>query len=107
MAKKRTKTTPNNALACFLYGVRVAEHLASSAPRPGENESGALIRVMREVANGELTLWDTPEEVAPSLPPGSEIMKAGELARALRDARRREQETAQEVWAAFLKEVGR
>lgn len=54
--------------ACFSLGVRVAEHVHGIRRTGNDKSSDEMFETLKSVADGGLTLLNTPEEIKASLP---------------------------------------
>jgi hypothetical protein len=91
MAKKPSKPPSLDPLAYFTLGIGVATHiLGVRQPRKGLSK---IIKTVKDIAEGDLTLLDTPEEMLPGLPRKYQPT----LADAVRNARRRERAAAKHI----------
>lgn len=79
----------------FTFGMSV-ERRVQEELEPGETPLRKSLELLIDVASGELTLWDTPEETAQSLPPDKQFL-AENLPEILREARNSERQIAREL----------
>jgi hypothetical protein len=52
----------------FRLGIKVAEYVHGTSRKGDDKKTDAIFSALRAVADGELTLLDTPEEIIASLP---------------------------------------
>lgn len=84
----------------FVLGIMVAEHAHGIRRTGDDGKTDAIYETLRLVANGDLTLLNTPEELIASLPtpPGGIELKIGpEFYELLRQSRENQKRTAQIV----------
>jgi hypothetical protein len=53
---------------CFTLGIRIAEHVHGICRTGDDKKHDEIFKVLKAVANGDLTLLSTPEEIKASLP---------------------------------------
>ena len=79
----------------FTFGLSV-ERRVQEEIKPGETRLRKSLEVLIDVASGELTLWDTPEETAQALLTEKQF-PIDDLPEILRDARHSERQIAREL----------
>ena len=60
--------TEEHMKVCFTLGLRVAEHVHGIGRTGDDKKHDAIFEALKEVAKGDLTLLNTPEEIIASLP---------------------------------------
>ena len=100
----------------FALGVMIAEHVHGASRKRNQVLTDAILKALQQLASGELTLLDTPEETIASLPaPPLEL--AAQASQAMRKFRtemaarmpemiRRAMRDQREVAAELLKAMG-
>lgn len=90
------------AKTCFILGIRVAENVHGIRRKPNDPTQDAIFDTLKAVASGEITVIDTPEEVAAKLPealrPPTGVMQAG-----LQKGRENQRIAAQMILSALPK----
>jgi hypothetical protein len=97
MADEKT-TAKHHPWVYFTLGLSIAQQVYGV--EPGANTRKEILMILREVAKGDFTLWDTPEEIAANLTPDLESL-APKLPEVIRDARNVDRDTAKELLACL------
>lgn len=95
---------PELLKTCFILGVMVAEHVHGIRRMPKDITTDALFDVLKEIAAGNMTLIDTPEEAVSKLPepPAEFVPHLVPLFRGLlRNGRENQRIAAQQILAAL------
>jgi hypothetical protein len=79
----------------FNFGMSVERHLNETA-KPGENRLRKSLGILIDVARGDLTLNDTPEEYAKNLPEDLKFLQ-DDLPKVLQEIRESERQVAKEL----------
>jgi hypothetical protein len=85
-------------MAFFELGCQVTRHLHGIRERA---ELMALLTVVKDIAEGKLTLVDTPEEVVAQLDEAQKEL-AKRVPEVLRTMRAEERAAAERIWARFV-----
>jgi hypothetical protein len=86
--------------SCFLLGVAIAEHVHGIIRKRDDGKTVSILRTLQEIADGSLTLVETPTEMMSGLPPVSPGLAKGAV-KALKGARNDEKAMAVEIWNAL------
>jgi hypothetical protein len=97
MASK-SETAKQHPWEYFTFGLSIAQEVYGV--QPGEDTQRQILKILKEVAKGDFTLWDTPEEVASRLTPDLETL-AAKLPEVIRDARKMDRDIAKELLACL------
>ena len=100
----------------FVLGLMAAERVHGVSRRGNQILTDAVFTILRQVANGELTLLDTPEETIAGLPPpppelaaiGSEAVRAAQeaAARQVREQTHQAMRNQRQMAAELLRSMG-
>lgn len=84
-------------VAGFMFGIRVAEHVHGIKSRFEDDTADKILETVQLIAEGHLTLVDTPAEKTLELASLPESLKET-LPRLLAEARKHELPVARELW---------
>lgn len=65
----------NDVASCFSLGIKVAEYVHGVRRKGGDGKHDEMFDVIKSVADGDLTLLGTPEELLASFPTPPEGIK--------------------------------
>ena len=90
---------PLDAMAFFDLGCQVTRHIHGIERRANVLE--AMLQVVKDIADGQLTLVDSPEEIISALGPDEKVL-ADSVPDVLRTMRAEERAAAKVVWDRFV-----